>query len=116
MTFEEILIEDVLVFAISGKILACEDASAIRANLKDKINSGNRGIVFDMAEVPWINSEGLGLIAAAMTSVRRAGGRLVLANINEKVEKVLTITRYITIIDCYNSRLEAVEALLKTDA
>jgi anti-sigma B factor antagonist len=50
------------------------------------------------------------MLISALTSVRNAGGRLVLANIT-KIESVLTITRLISVFEHYDDREEALKAL-----
>ncbi len=112
MTFDCIEENDVVIFSLSGKILSCEDAMPIRAKIKEYIADGKRKFVFDLGEVPWINSEGVGLIAMSVTSVRNVGGKIVLTGIGEKVKKVLQITGCERIVGHFQSREEAVQSVL----
>lgn len=116
MTFQEVLAGEVVVFALSGKIMAFDESTPLRTRIKEYIDSGKKNFVIDMADVPWMNSEGVGLLAATVTTVGKAGGKLVLANINEKIESVLIITKCNTIIKHYDSRQTAIESFSKTPA
>ncbi len=111
MEFEETMVGDVVVVILHGKIMAYEDSLPLRERLKEHIESEKTKFVIDMADVPWMNSEGIGLLATAVATVGQAGGRLVLANISKKVESVLTITKCNAIIRHFDSREAAVAAL-----
>lgn len=111
MEFQDTLDGDIVIIAFSGKIMTCDAAVPLRNTLKDYIGQDKKNFVFDMAEVPWMNSEGIGLLATSAATIMGVGGRLVLADINEKIEKTLIITKCDRIIDYYKSREEAVAAL-----
>ncbi len=111
MEFEDAVIGDVVVVILHGKIMAYEDSLPLRERLKEHLDSEMTKFVIDMADVPWMNSEGIGLLATAVATVGKAGGRLVLANISKKVESVLTITKCDAIIKHYDSREAAVASL-----
>ena len=68
-----------------------------------------KNIIVDLADVDWMNSVGLGMLISALTTVKNAGGRLVLANI-AKIESILTITRLISVFEHYETREEAVKS------
>jgi len=108
MEFEDTVVGDVVVVILHGKIMAYEDSLPLRERLKEHLDSEMRKFVIDMADVPWMNSEGIGLLATAVATVGKAGGRLVLANISRKVENVLTVTKCNSIIKHFDSRDEAV--------
>lgn len=111
MEFEDTVVGDVVVVILHGKIMAYEDSLPLRERLKEHLDSEKTKFVIDMADVPWMNSEGIGLLATAVATVGKAGGKLVLANISKKVESVLTITKCNAIIKHYDSRESAVESL-----
>lgn len=109
MNFEDLVFGEVVVFSLFGKILSFEDSAPLRERIKEHLDAKMKNFVLDLAAVPWINSEGIGLLASTMATVAKAGGRVVLANINDKVERVLTITKCNKIIKHFNSREEALE-------
>lgn len=113
MIFQDFVDGNVVVFALSGKIFSCDDAASVRVTVKDYIAKKHKYFVLDMAEVPWINSEGIGLLAMTVASVNGVGGKVVLANINDKVARVLAITKCDNIIDIFSSRDAAVSSLQK---
>ena len=78
--------------------------------IHEYIQLNKKNIIVDLQKVEWMNSVGLGMLISALTTVRNAGGRLVLANIT-KIESILTITRLITVFEHFDSRDEAIKAL-----
>ena len=85
--------------------------------LKDKVNSlvhqGRRKIVLNLAEVPYIDSAGLGEIVRTYTTVSRQGGSLKLLNLTKRIEDLLSITKLLTVFDTFDSEAEAIKSFTK---
>ncbi len=109
MKFGDSLEGDLVVINISGKIMGGEETTLFHGKVHEYINQNKKNFVIDMAKVDWMNSVGLGMMISTLTTVKNAGGRLVLANIT-KIESILTITRLITVFEHYDSRDEALAA------
>lgn len=110
MKFEDTLEGDIVILDISGKIMGGEETTMFHGRIHEYINRNKKKFLLDLSKVDWMNSVGLGMLISALTSVRNAGGRLVLANIT-KIESVLTITRLISVFEHYDDREEALKAL-----
>jgi anti-sigma B factor antagonist len=82
--------------------------------LKDKVNSlvnqGQKKIVLNLAEVPYIDSAGLGEVVRTYTTVSRQGGHLKLLNLTKRITDLLAITKLLTVFDTYESEAEAVRS------
>jgi len=110
MKFEEIEAQHgVVVLDISGKIMGGEETTMFHGKLHQLIQAGTKHFVLDLKKVEWMNSVGLGMLISALTTVKNAGGRLVLANITN-IESILAMTRLITVFEHFDSR----EAALKS--
>jgi len=112
MKFADSLDNDIVIFEVSGKIMGGEETTMFHGRIHEYITQNKKKIVIDLAKVEWMNSVGLGMLISALTTVKNAGGRLVLANITTIVS-VLTITRLINVFEHFDSRKDAVEALRK---
>lgn len=110
MEYLEDVEQNVVVFSLSGKIFAPNDAGILRTKVKEYISRDYKNFLLDMADVPWINSEGIGLIAVIMATVSGIGGRVALANVSPKVKQVLTVTKCDRIIKVYQSRDMAISS------
>ncbi|MEW6411089.1 MAG: STAS domain-containing protein [Candidatus Zixiibacteriota bacterium] len=109
MKFEDFLEGNVVVIDVSGKIMGGEETTLFHGKIHEYIQQNKKNIVVDLSRVDWMNSVGLGMLISALTTVKNAGGRLVLANIT-KIESILTITRLISVFEHYDSRKEALKA------
>ena len=81
--------EDVAILALSGKFLAGSDGPYLRQKVKDLIEAGARKFVIDFADVPYIDSTGLGFLAGARVTAQNAGARIVLASLGPHVRRIL---------------------------
>ncbi len=109
MKFDDSIRDNVVVFDISGKIMGGEETTMFHGRIHEYIQQNKKNIVLDMAKVEWMNSVGLGMLISALTTVKNASGRLVLANIT-KIESILTITRLITVFEHYDTREDAMKS------
>jgi anti-sigma B factor antagonist len=80
---------EVPIVSLSGKFLAGSDGPFLRQKVSELIDAGARSLVIDFAEVPYIDSTGLGFLAGARKSAETAGVALILSSINQHVKKVL---------------------------
>lgn len=67
--------DDVAMLSLSGKFLAGSDGPYLRQKVKDLMDAGTRKLIIDFAEVPYIDSTGLGFLAGASSdrAKRRRG-------------------------------------------
>ena len=95
---------------VRGRLVAGDD----NGRLKDKINSlllqGKRQIVLNLGGVPYIDSTGLGELAATHATVTRQGGRIVLVQLTHRVQDLLAICRLLTVFDSFDTEAEALSS------
>ena len=89
------------------KIKVNEKYGAVIIELKGNVMGGDD--IIDLANVKFMNSSGLGMMIGGLTSVKKANGRLVLANVTDKIESLLMITKLITIFETSESVDKAVQ-------
>jgi anti-sigma B factor antagonist len=81
------------------------------AIVRDFLAQGGRHLVVDITGVEAMNSSGLGMLVGAVTTLRKAGGKIVLACVSPGVQNLLTITRLHTVFETYPTVEEAVIAV-----
>ena len=81
--------DDIVIVSLSGKFLAGSDGPYLRQKVKDLIDAGTRKLIIDFSDVPYIDSTGLGFLAGARVTAQNGGTRMVLANVNVHVQKIL---------------------------
>jgi len=111
MKFSDHFEGEIAIIEVSGKIMGGEETTMFHGKIHEFISGNKKNIVVDLEKVDWMNSVGLGMLISALTTVKNAGGRLVLSNIT-KIESILTITRLISVFEHYDSRDEAVKSFV----
>ena len=103
-------VSGVTIVDISGRIVLGEESAALRDLVCDLLSKGHRKILFNLGEVNYIDSSGLGHLVGAFTSVRKQQGELKLLNLTNKVHDVLQITRLYTVFDIMDDEAVAVRS------
>ena len=100
----------VTIVDISGRIVLGEESAALRNLVCDLLSEGNVKILFNLGDVNYIDSSGLGNMVGAFTSVRKQGGELKLLNLTNKVHDLMQITRLYTVFDIMDDEAIAVKS------
>ncbi|MFQ5824302.1 MAG: STAS domain-containing protein [bacterium] len=100
----------VVILELSGKIMGGPDATLLNDKLHELIEAGNTKIVADLEKVNWMNSSGLGILIGGLTTMRNSGGDLKLANVTERIQSLLMITKLLTVFETFDSVDSAVQS------
>jgi anti-sigma B factor antagonist len=100
--------DGVMILEPKGKIMGGPDAAMLHDKLHEFIKENQKKVVIDLSKVDWMNSTGLGILISGLTTMRNNGGELKLANVTEKIESLLTITKLITVFESYDSLEDAI--------
>jgi anti-sigma B factor antagonist len=111
MKIKEKIENHVAVLSLTGKMMGGPETTALHDHIRGLLNDGVKRVVIDLGGVKWINSSGLGVLMAAMTTLKNADGQLKLANVTEKVESLLMITQLMRIFETYDSVERAISAM-----
>ncbi len=110
MKIKEKIENHVAVLTLSGKMMGGPETTALHDHIRGLINDGMKNVVIDLGEVKWMNSSGMGVLMAAMTTLSNSSGKLVLARVTEKVESLLIITQLIKIFTTYETVERAISS------
>ena len=107
MQIEQRAVGSVMILDLKGKVTLGEGDEV----LKDKINSlilqGHKKMLLNLADVPYIDSAGLGEIVRTYTTVSRQGGQLKLVNLTKRIKDLLMITKLLTVFETFDNEPEA---------
>jgi steroid delta-isomerase-like uncharacterized protein len=107
--------DGVIVVFLSGAILFGEESASLRVLVKDLLNKSQH-IVFDLGEVTHIDSGGLGTLVALYISARNSGGTIKLANLGNRANEVLQITKLLTVFEVFDKADDAVTSFNRAAA
>lgn len=104
---------EAVVIELKGNVMGGDDTKEFNELLHKLIDEEKTRIIIDLADVKFMNSSGLGMLIGGLTTVKKANGQYKLANVTEKIESLLIITKLITIFETYDSVDAAVESFSK---
>ena len=94
MQIEERGVGDVTVLDVKGRVTLGEGDELLKDKVNSLLNQGRKKIVLNLADVPYIDSAGLGEIVRTYTTVSRQGGSL----------------KLLTVFECFDAEADAVRS------
>lgn len=107
---EEKVVEHVTILNLVGRLTIDEAAEHLKEDIEGLISRDRLHVVLNLAQVPYIDSGGLGQLVASFGSVKKAGGAMKLLNVNSRNHDLLSITRLVTVFETFDSEAEAVRS------
>jgi anti-sigma B factor antagonist len=102
--------EGVVILDVKGRLTVGASATALRDYLRELAAAGKTNVVLNLAEVDYIDSTGLGSLVVAYTTLRKAGGRLRLLNLNRRNIELLVLTKLTTVFELFDDEHNAVNS------
>lgn len=103
--------DDVLYFELEGFLTGHADSYEFLEAAREKIAAGARKIVVDLAGVEKVNSSGIGVLAAVISSSTNAEAVLRFARVPDKVWNIMAIVGLTRVIENHGTVEEAVASL-----
>lgn len=110
MNIEERAVGDVTVLDLKGRVTLGEGDELLKDKVNSLINQGRRKLVLNLAEVPYIDSAGLGEIVRTYTTVSRQGGSLKLLGLTKRITDLLSITKLLTVFETFETEEGAIRS------
>ncbi len=82
-------------------------ASEFKQILTDAVEAGDRILVVDLSNVPFVDSSGLGALISGMKATRIAGGDLRIAKVGDQARLILELTALDKVMKIYPTVEEA---------
>jgi anti-sigma B factor antagonist len=94
----------------SGRLTAGAGANQLREAVRELAEAGERRVLLNLAGVAFLDSTGLGQLAAASEMLRTHGGQLRVVNAHGPVRHVFQITRLNKVFPDFPSEDAAIES------
>ncbi len=99
------------VIQIKGKFLGSVDGPELKQKLDDLKQAGKTNVVIDLGQTDFMDSSGIGALISGLTTMRKAGGDVRLANMESRIQGLFVMTRLLgPVFDDYESVDAAVES------
>ena len=95
---------------LKGRIILGEESAHLRKLVGELLSQGHKKILFNLSEVTYIDTTGLGNLLSALAQARKQGGELKLVNLPLKVQDLMQITKLYTVFDILNDEAAAVRS------
>jgi anti-sigma B factor antagonist len=113
MKIEERAVDGVTILDLQGKMLIGEGDELLREKINQLVENGTEKIILNLAEVPYVDSAGLGEIVRCYTTVSRKNGKLKLLHLTKRIHDLLSITKLLTVFETYDNEQDAVKSFKK---
>lgn len=99
---------DVSVVDLNRKITLGENTGVLRDEVRSLLSQGAKKLVFNMADVGYVDSAGLGELVGAYTTAANQGGSLKLLNLQGKMRDLMQVTKLYTVFSVFEDEKTAV--------
>src|SRR5512138_1867069 len=101
---------NVTILDLKGKILFGDGIDELRQAINGAIKDKDKQLVLNFAEVPYLDSTGLGEVVRSYTTLKKEGGAVKIANLTNKVKDLMMVTKLITVFETFDNENEAVKS------
>jgi anti-sigma B factor antagonist len=101
---------DVVILDVKGRITLGDGDELLKDKVNQLVAGGKKKIILNLADVPYVDSAGLGEIVRTYTTVSRQGGSLKLLNLTKRISDLLAITKLLTVFETFDAEAEAIKS------
>lgn len=100
-----------LVIKLNGE-LDHHTAEEIRDEIDKEIDNKNiKNIIFDLEDMDFMDSSGIGVVIGRYKKVHKLGGKAAVINMNNRVERIFKMSGLFNIVKKFENKKEALERL-----
>ena len=104
-------VDGVIVVDMRGRLTTGEPQWLLRDTVEGLIKDGNTRFVFNVSNVSYVDSSGLGELAAIKFSFNKQNAQVNLLGVTKRVKDLLVVTRLAVVFDLFDEESKAVAAL-----
>ena len=91
-------INNIVIYDIKGDIRIHEDMPVmLHDHVKSQLEIGKRNFLFNLEDVKYMDSFGVGQLVGSLTSINNVGGKLKLANLVPRIHYIFQVTGLIKV-------------------
>jgi anti-sigma B factor antagonist len=99
---------DIRVFSMSGRLTVVDAGEKLGAPFRQRIDAGDRRFLFQMADVPYLDSAGVGeLVACAKRAYERGGVVKVVSPSGSKTRQIFSMTGLEKVFETFDNESDA---------
>jgi anti-sigma B factor antagonist len=102
--------EGISILDLKGRITVGPAAGALRERIAALTAAGTPNLVFNLKDVDYIDSTGLGALVMCATTLRKVKGNVKLLNLSRRNIELLVMTKLATIFEIFTDEQDAVNS------
>ena len=106
----ERIVGGITILDMAGRLVLDQGDAAFRDCVTDLVAQGQIQILLNLRDVTYIDSAGVGVLVAKLLRVRRAGGDIKLLHLTARSNRVMTITKLLTVFEAFDDEHEAIRS------
>jgi anti-sigma B factor antagonist len=105
-------VEGITILDLKGRERIRGATLALHESIRCLAREGKTQVLLDLAWVKQIDSGGLGELVSSHVTLDEKGGALKLMHMTESVQKLMTVTKLLTVFDVYDDEPEALASFV----
>jgi anti-sigma B factor antagonist len=110
LAIDERHVGDVTVLVLTGQMLLDDGDLVFGRKIREIVDRGITRVVLDLAGVTYIDSSGVGMLAAKLKTLRERGGDMRLAKLNPRAESLLGMLKLLIVFERFEDEAAAVRS------
>ena len=110
MGMKDPLKPDVALVCAEGQLMGGPETFALDEKIEQLYSGGHNNIVLDLSDVAWANSHAMGMIIKWFVTVRKKGGDIRFAGINDRLLSYMSMTKLISVIPTFTNKDDAIQS------
>lgn len=106
------MVGDVLVLTLTGQMLMDDGDLAFGRRVDEFVNRGLVKVVVDIGAVTYIDSSGVGMMAAELKHVRARGGDIRLLHLNSRAQRLFGTMKLLIAFETFEDEAAAVRSFV----
>ncbi|MEZ4653045.1 MAG: STAS domain-containing protein [Candidatus Eisenbacteria bacterium] len=101
----------VLLLALEGRLTGASDASRLVETVERQVSHEQNTVVIDLEHISWVDSTGVGALVSSFETIRRLGGTVRFCGLNDRLLRIMEITKLDQVLEITATRADAMEAI-----
>ena len=98
------------VVTLSGRLVLGKEVEKLESAVGLLVADGARKFVFDLAQLDYADSAGIGTLVSCLSQIKKSGGEMRIAGANQRVGRLFQLTGVDHLMSMYSTVAEAAAA------
>jgi anti-sigma B factor antagonist len=107
MDIAERIVGGVAILDLHGRLILSDGERVFRQKVDALIARGQKMFLVNLDDVSYLDSAGVGAVVWKYVTLKRQGGSLKLLRLHPRTQKVLSVTKLLTVLETFDSEADA---------